>query len=63
MICANTHYNRKTLKYSREIMWLGASRNTAFHVLNATLAFPALAGKAKIRVTQSGLEQKVTGQR
>lgn len=41
-------------------MWLGASRNTAFHVLNATLAFPALAGKAKIRVTQSGLEQKVT---
>lgn len=44
-------------------MWLGASRNTAFHVLNATLAFPALAGKAKIRVTQSGLEQKVTGQR
>lgn len=43
-------------------MWLGASRNTAFHVLNATLAFPALAGKAKIRVTLSGLEQKVTGQ-
>lgn len=43
-------------------MWLGASRNTAFHVLNATLAFPALAGKATIRVTLSGLEQKVFGQ-
>lgn len=43
-------------------MWLGASRNSAFHVLNAILAFPSLAGKAKIRVTQSGLGQKVTGQ-
>ena len=43
-------------------MWLGASRNTAFHVLNATLASSALAGKAHIRVTRSGLEQQVIGQ-
>lgn len=44
-------------------MWLGASQNTAFHVLNATFAFPALARRANIRITQSGLEQKVIGQR
>jgi len=41
---------------------LGAFQNTASHVLNATLAFPALAGKANIRVTHSGLEGRVTGQ-
>lgn len=59
----DTHYSGKTLKYSKEIMWLGASQNTAFHVLNATFAFPALARRANIRITQSGLEQKVIGQR
>lgn len=44
-------------------MWLGASQNTAFYVLNATCPFPALAGRANVRITQSGLEQKVIGQR
>lgn len=42
-------------------MWSGTSQNTPFHVFNVTLVFPALAGKANIRVTWSGSEGKVIG--